>query len=230
MKTDETSFVTLDSLSCGVGSVPVEKIEVEISTDALFGDYAKAFIEEAQRVNFNRFRTINLTEEDMEKYIWYLVSERVKFVHQNCPDWRKLKILYIPAWIQYNLRMIGLVEIREYGLLIDPIIKVPEDKEITFEQAHEISKKLGAMERDMQIFDDAMPRSPKGDVDVMTTALISKYIRSIHPVTHVASTYVSAFMGMKIKEEAAFKVLYRIQYDDIDYIRQALTAERQIYA
>ena len=94
----------------------------------------------------------------------------------------------------------------------------------------EISSKIGAFEDDLQIVKDAMPRSEEGNPDVMSTALIADYVRSINKVQHVASTYVTAFMGLTLRKEAAMQVLYRVQYDDIEFIRSALISERRIYS
>ena len=59
--------------------------------------------------------------------------------------------------------------------------------------------------------------------------MIADYVRSLKAVTHVASTYVTAFLGMRLKEEIAMSALYRIQYDDIEFIATALTTHRGLY-
>lgn len=82
---------------------------------------------------------------------------------------------------------------------------------------------------DLQIVQDGMPRSSDGNVDVMSTALIAGYVRSLKRVEHVAATYVTAFLGMKLKEEVAMQTLYRVQYDDIEFIATALTSQRGLY-
>jgi hypothetical protein len=163
----------------------------------------------------------------MLQYMKYLLVKRIETVQMNCPEFRKLKVLYIPVWIQYNLSMIGEVNIREKGLKLVPTIADAET--ISYAEAVAISDKIGAFESDLQIVHDAMPRDITGDVDVMSTAMIDGYVRAIDKVDHVAATYVTAFMGMKLKEEAAFKVLYRVQYDDIDFIATALTAQKGLY-
>lgn len=226
MKGDASNFTTLDLGSVKPTSVPTEIIEVKVEGD-LFGNYAKAFVKEAIRKNPLRAQQVNLTEDELERYSHYLLTKRIECVVGSCADFRKLKVLFMPAWIQYNLAMIGTVLIRDRGIKLVPID--PNPSEMTFDEALAISEKIGAFEDDLQIVQDAMPRSEEGDVDVMSTALIAGYMRSLNPVKHVASTYAAAFMGLKLKEEMAFAVLYRVQYDDLQYIASALTSQRGIF-
>lgn len=207
-------------------AVPMETIEVEISSENLLGDYARAFIAEAERVNPRLSQQVNLTANELESYAKFLLHRRVQCVKDECSDFRKLKVLYIPVWIQYNLSMIGEVVVRDKGLRLLPVI---DNDVITLDEAIAISDRIGQFVDDLQIVQDAMPRTYKGDRDVMTTALIAGYVRSIDKVEHVASTYVTAFLGMKLREEAAFKVLYRVQYDDLQFIATALTRQKGLY-
>lgn len=223
MKGDVSNFVTLDLGSVKPTSIPMDTIEVTVGGD-LFGDFSKAFIREAQRRNPLRAEQVGLTEEELSSYTRFLLTKRIQSVRGECSDFRKLKVLYVPAWIQYNLAMIGEVIIRDRGIRLVPTES--EASTMTLDEAIKVSEKIGAFEDDLQIVQDAMPRSGEGDLDVMSTALIAGYMRSLNPVKHVASTYAAAFMGLKLKEEMAFATLYRVQYDDIQFIRSALVNQR----
>lgn len=220
-------FKGLDIGSSKPTSVPNENVEVEIGSETLFGSYAKAFIAEARRVNPLRMEQIGLTVDEVEKYSQFLLERRVAYVNDACVDFRKLKPLYIPSFIQYNLAMVGKLILRDDGLTLIPVYNGP--KPISLDKAYAISEKIGSLENDLQIVQDAMPRDVLGDVDVMSTALIAGYVRSIKPVEHVASTYVTAFLGMKLRQEAAFAVLYRVQYDDLNFISTALTTQKKLF-
>lgn len=216
----KVSFDSLDLGSAKPTSVPMETVEVELSSENLLGNFARAFVRECYRVNPRLAEQVKLTEEEVVAYTEYLLAKRIECVQGYCADYRKLKSLYIPVWIQYNLAMIGEVIIRDKGLRLIPVITNPSD--LSFEDALLISDKIGAFEDDLQIVKDAMPRSTEGNRDVMSTALIAGYVRSIEKVEHVASTYVTAFLGMKLKEEVAMQVMYRVQYDDYQFIATAL--------
>lgn len=221
-----SNFMELDLGSAKPTSVPMEVINVKVEGD-LFGNYATAFVKEAWRKNPLRAEQVQLTAEEVDAYSRYLLTKRIESINGTCSDFRKLKALYIPAWIQYNLSMIGRVVIRDRGITLMPMEE--QASQMTLEQAIEISEKIGMLEDDLQIVKDAMPRSEDGDLDVMSTAFIAGYMRSLNPVKHVASTYAAAFMGLKLKEEVAFATLYRVQYDDIQYIASALTTQRGLY-
>lgn len=220
-------FETLDLGSTKPTSVPMDVVHVEITSDNLLGDYARAFVREAYRVNPLRAEQVSLTEEEVQNYCTFLLTKRIECVEDACRDFRMLKNMYIPAWIQYNLSMIGEVLIRDKGLKLVPCML--ERSQMTIEEALAISDKIGAFEDDLQVFLDAMPRSKAGDRDVMSTALIAGYVRALEPVEHVASTYVTAFLGMKLKEEVAMAVLYRVQYDDLGFIAAALTRAKGLF-
>lgn len=220
-------------------SVEMETIGVTITSDNLFGDFASAFVDEASRKNPLTADKVNLTAQEVKAYIDYLVLKRIECVAGVCKDFKNLKRLMIPSWIQYCLSMIGTVINREIGITIQPLLQqLPptQDEEgnetsayLTFEQAFAISNKISAFRDDLQMVEDAMPRSHYGDEDVMSTAMIAGYVRSMKNLSHVAQSYCSVFMGMKLREEQTFKVLYRKQYDDVSFIRTALTLDEGIY-
>lgn len=198
-----------------------------LSTDNLIGDFAKAFVNETYRVNPLRAEQVKLTAEEVQQYAHYLMTKRIQVVNNDCPDFRKLKVLYIPSWIQYCLAMVGRLVRRDIGLMIVPEMETPST--MSFEEAVKISDRIGAFEDDLQVVKDAMPRSIDGNEDVMSTALVADYVRAIKPVQHVASTYVTAFLGMKLKQEMAFQALYRVQYDDFEYVASVLTSAKEIF-
>lgn len=224
---DFASFESLDLGTAKPTSIPQERITVLLSTANLTGSFAKAFVNETYRVNPLRADQVGLTAEEVESYANYLMTKRVEIVKNDCPDFRKLKVLYIPSWIQYCLAMVGQLVKRDIGLLVVPEMENPST--MSFEEALAISEKIGAFEDDLQIVRDAMPRSLDGNEDVMSTALVADYVRAIKPVQHVASTYVTAFLGMKLKEELAFQALYRVQYDDLEYVSSVLTRTKEIF-
>lgn len=199
---------------------------VEVNCE-MFEDYSRSFLNEAMRKNPLLAERVELSIDELNEYIKYLIVQRVKCVEGTCTDYRKLKALAIPVWIQYNLAMIGEVIIRNKGIKLIP--KLGFNSDMKFEEALVVSQKIEMFIDDLQIVLDAMPRDNQGDHDVMMTSLIAGYMRSIEEVGHPISTYVSAFLGFKLREEAAFKVLYRVQYDDIAYIASVLTYRREIF-
>lgn len=122
---DKVSFEGLDLGSAKPTSVPVETVVVQLTSSNILGNYARAFVKEAFRVNPLRAEQIKLEEQEVLDYCNYLLTQRVRAVQGQCHDWRKLKSLYIPSWIQYNLSMIGNVLLRDQGLRIVPEMADP---------------------------------------------------------------------------------------------------------
>lgn len=207
--------------------VQLQTVEVEVSVDRIMEGYSKAFIHEANRVNFGLLDRSGLTADELTAYSAYLLTQRVKYVHQDCPQWRKLSNLWMPAFIQLAISLIGEVVIHEDGLRFIPIMR--EESAMTYEEAEAISNKLYNFYGVLQVLKNAFPRSIEGDKDVMTCVLINDYVRGYSKVTLVQSSYVAAFLNMRLKEEMKFADLFRQEYDHIDTIANAIVSEPSLF-
>lgn len=221
-----TDFSQMDLTGVRPTSVPMETIKVNIDPSVMVDDYAKAFVRELQRINPRRFEQCPITDEEMIKYCRYILTQRIACVSDNCKDWRAIKNLWIPVFIQYAISLVGVVEIYDQGLRLEPVMD--ETTEMNLSEALELSNRIGLYSADVQVRLDAMPREKKGDRDTMSCALIAGYVRTISPVEHPVATYIAAFMGFTIQKESAFSVLYRVQYDDLEFIRAALTNNKAV--
>lgn len=226
----DSKFLELD---LGTGSptyATMDTVEVEVSTSPILKDFGNAFVMEAQRKAPLKADRVNLQPDEVTSYVGFLLKQRVLYVHQECKLWRKLKVLWMPAFVQFALERYGRVINRQFGLTMMPVTDDANliGAEMTYEEAVAISEKIAAFESELQIVQDAMPRSIEGDADVMATALIAGFVRSTRVVKHVASTYITAFLNLKLRQETMFKALYRVQYDDIKYIQTALITQKVI--
>lgn len=226
MNENMKTFEDLDLGSQHPITVPMATVEVEVNPEVLVDDYAIAFCREAYRVNPNRANQVNLSEQEVKDYFRFILMNRILYVQDRCQIWRKMKRLPIPVFLQYAIRQIGQVVVREQGITLTPVANF---EVITLEEAFVIGDKISAFENDLQIVFDAFPRDFTGNESVMGTALIAGYVRSIRKVDHVSDTYITAFLGMKLREEQAFQVIYRQQYDDLEFIYTALTNDRRIF-
>jgi len=228
MKAQATSkFASID-LGTGVPtSVPMETIEVVIDPSILIGDYALAFLKECDRTQPLRAKATGLTVDELFSYCVFLLDTRIKSVVSFVPQYSRFKVLAIPAFIQYCLENVGRVVLNDVGLTMVPTL-AETCEVITFEQALVISEKVKSFEDTLVVLTDALPRSPEGNVEVMSTALIAGYVRAQKKVSPVSS-YLGAFLGLSLKKENVFQMLYRVQYDDLEYIRMALTSHGGLF-
>lgn len=205
----------------------LEDIIIEINPTDFLEGYSKAFVFEAQRVNPLMFDSNPLTEQEISAYSTFLINERIKSVHNNCPNWKNLKLLWIPDWIQYVISLIGTFTNYEFGLRFTPVMSQSVEV-IDITKAFEISEKLAKYSTCLGMHKDAMPRGNEGDEDVMSCALISNRIKSTRKLAHPESSYVAAFAGLTLRKEATMSILYRVSYDDINYIRNDFLSNKKI--
>lgn len=203
----------------------LDEIKVKIDPTLMLGDFAVAYEKELYRRNPTRAEQINLTAEELETYFKGIIAIRVKSVNSKVPDWRQAKELYIPTWIQFVISQIGQVIDTNRGLIITPVYEDSYD----ISSMLDTSSRLRAFEVDgVSMHKDAFPRDKEGDQDMMTMAVIGDYVKSMSETPHPIQSYVSAFIGAKLEEEAAFKVLYRVRYDDVKFIRAMLLHEESL--
>lgn len=201
-------------------------IHVTIDPDVMLGDYAKAYAKELYRRNPARYEASGLDEIALYNYFVGLLVIRIQAINGECKVWRQAKQLNIPSWIQFVISQIGVIRDVDRGLVITPVLEHPFD----IDKMLETSDILRMFTADGVVMHrDAFPRAAEGDVDVMSMALINGYVKSMTKLAHPIASYVSAFIGAKVVEEATFKMLYRIRYDDVSFIREMLLHEEKVF-
>lgn len=217
--------MTFDTLDYGTKatSTALETIEVEINSEIMIRDFAEAYSVELLRLNPTRADVISLASDDLGDYFEGLISIRVSMIQGTLKNWREVKSFAIPAWIQHVIAQVGIVISRDEGLRFVP----KYDKVVDFKQMNIISDKLKAFESDgLSIHTDAFPRGSEGNEEVMGMAIVGDYIKSIKKDSHPASSYVSAFLGYKLTQGQNFAVLYRVRYDDVNFIASQLIHDK----
>lgn len=207
-------------------STSLESIDVTIDKDLILTDFASAYFKELVRRNPVRVDAVGITEDELSAYFTGIVTLRVECVNGVCKVWRQIKQLLIPAWIEFVITQIGEVIDVDRGLKIRPVISESYDLDAMFET----SDKLRAFITDGVVLNrDAFPREQTGDYETMSMAIINDYVQSQSKDSHPIASYVAAFLGFKLQEEAAFKMLYRVRYDDVEFIKSMLLREGSLF-
>lgn len=207
-------------------TVGLEVIEVTINPDLLISGYADAYSKELYRRNPGRAQQVNLTADNLYSYFKGCLAIRIESLTGNCKVWRQAKSLLIPAWIEFTLSQVGVVIDTDRGLRLQPTFSYDYD----INELLETSNKLRSFMADGLVLNrDAFPRSDEGDPDTMSMAIIDGFVQSQSRDAHPITSYIAAFLGFKIKEEAVFKLLYRVRYDDVNFISSMLLREGSIY-
>jgi hypothetical protein len=205
-------------------SAALQTIEVEIDPELIMKDYARVFTANLQRVNHDKFLDSGITQEKVFDYFKGILKIRVESVQNNCPNWRKAKALYIPAWVQFAISRVGEYIDRKRGLKFVPVYEEQYDLSSMLEFSITLSSWV---EDGIDMFKDAFPRDREGDPDTMSLAVIDNYVKGINQVPSINS-YIAAFLGFKLKSDNNFAMLYRIRYDDVDFISSSLLNTREI--
>lgn len=204
----------------------MEKIILNLNPDVMVNDYARAYVKELFRRNPVRATEARLTEEELSYYFSGILAIRVKSINNDCPEWRQAKALYIPCFYEFVITEVGKVVDADRGFEIVPYYVASYDMDSLLE----ISERLRIFMADgIAMVKDAFPRTDAGDRDAMTMAIIDGYVRSMSKDAHPIASYVSAFLGAKLKEEETFNLLYRVRYDDVEFIRSMLLREATLY-
>jgi len=207
----------------------MEVVEITLDPSLMMSDFAKAYEGELYRRNPNLAERSGLTSDDLYQYFVGILAIHIE--HDNVgsiKEWRKAKELYIPAWIQHTISMVGTYVDQIRGLKFVPRLLDAKSKPMAYDLSKllKISELLAPFRMDgLKIFKDAFPRTPQGDPEVMSMIIAEQTIRSISPDAHPASSYVAAFLGFKLKEELAWVNLYRVKYDDVVLVHEMLLRE-----
>lgn len=202
-------------------TVSYDTIDVQINPEVLVESFSGAYVNELTRRNPVRADSVLLDKDELYYYFQGLIAIRVLTVRGENKVWREAKMLYIPAWIETVMSMIGKVVDVDHGLVLNPVYDFTFDMKEMFR----ISEKLRAFLPDgVVLHRDAFPREVEGDKDVMAMAIIDGYVHGMNHVHPIAS-YIAAFLGFKLVQEANFKILYRVRYDDVQFITNMILQE-----
>lgn len=204
----------------------LETIDVTIDPKLILADYAIAYVRELNRRNPIRAKEVGVTEQELQDYFEGIVAIRVQSVSGTCKVWREAKQLLIPSWIEFTISQIGEVIDTDRGLRFVP--KFEHDVNIV--SMLETSNKLRAFTSDgVSMSKDAFPRSISGDPETMSMTIIDSYVKAQSKDCHPVASYIAAFLGFKLQEEASFRVLYGVRYDDVNFIKAMLLREGSIF-
>lgn len=205
----------------------LEKIEVKVNPQRMLKDFALAYERELYRRNPIRANEAKLDQEQLYKYFCGLLALRIQSIKGESKFWRQAKNLAIPAWVQFTLATVGQVFDYDRGLELIPTM---DDTSVDMSFMLSTSSTLLAFEGDgVHLLLDAMPRDTKGDAEVMSFALIDDYVMGMAKTAHPISSYVAAFLGFELQKGAAFNALYRVRYDDIEFIKSMLMSTKEVF-
>lgn len=204
-------------------SVPTRNLHIKVGIEGMTS-FNEAFIREGIRKNPLTAEKVNLTTEELADYESFLLVNRVDIVNGTCKQFRMLKRLSMPCFVERCLTDVGRVQIRERGLDIHPVVDDElRENIITLEEAIEISLKIEAFYDDLAVVIGAMPGDEGGNSETMTLALIEDYVIGMGDVDDPLVQYIVYALQMML-QETEFNALYYMRYDDVRTIEANISA------
>lgn len=213
---EKTSFTNLDWGTNQGRPRLTDVIHVMVSVEALAGKYVEALINQIEVKASLTQRKVNLTETELREYLNFLLTQRTLCCVNDCPNYGRLRALWIPSFWQFVLSCVGIYRDRKYAIEMRPVAAEPS--QMSFEDAKAISDKLANFDDVLNLVYGAMPREVAGDKVVMTSAIIANQVYSMSDDATPMNQYVIAFVNGQLAKEAAFAALYRTQYDFVEEI------------
>jgi len=194
------------------------EIQVSIEPDAIFSQFIEAFMFKIEVSNPQIQRYVQLTKEEARYYFEFLLYSRLQYLSGKKVNFDLLNGLYVPAFVDVALAMIGTYTDLSRNLRIT--VSQPETREFDEDEIVRLGLKFERLSQATNMVKGGLSRGKDGDAEVMTTACIAGYVRSMSEVSHPLKTYLVGFLNTKIVEESSFKMLYRVQYDDIQRMQR----------
>lgn len=211
----------LENINSKRVSVPVRELHVRVAESEAMKSFNAAFVREGMRKNPLMADKVNLTETELADYENFLIHKRVEIVEGKCRDFRLIKRLAMPCFIERVLTDIGRVKILSQGLDIHPV--ADDSETISLEEAIVISSKIEAFYDDLAVVIGAMPAAEEGNVETMTMALIEGYVLGQGDYNDPLLQYIVYFLQLTL-EETQFNCLYYMRYDDVRTIESNISA------
>jgi len=218
-----------------------ETISVSLNVDLILADYGAWYARELEIRAPKKFSASKLTADMITAYFTQLLALRIHDVREKLGEkvtiadildkpikpnlsWHIRKLLIAPPWIEFTLSSVGVHIDRRFGIKIIPSpLKYVDQFNML-----EISNTLRAFEDDgFSFVDNVFSSDINGNPDVMRLAVVEDFVMGMAEVKPYA-TYVASFLGLQIDKSHALAALYRVRYDDIEFIKSALTLERTL--
>lgn len=195
-------------------------VEVKINATQMLQDFSNSFYLELSRANDRLVDRVQITAGEIMQYFTGILQLRIMDV-QGGNKFRKYESqMYMPAWIQFSISQIGQVIDTTYGLTFNPTM---DFEELDIDTMLKTSSKLKYFrDAGVELLNRAFPRSIQGDANFMTLAVIKGKVASYKEGQSPLSMYLAAFLDSTIEEHMTLRGLYRIEYQDVEYVKRVL--------
>lgn len=207
---------TLKERVQGTKRVPVEirSLEVEFSDSSYkrLGAHYRAY----ERTWMANNLKPTFTGDEFSKYIESIFALRCKTISDSPKEYSKtIKRVKIPALIYLVLENLGLVEAKDFGLVITPIWsgKIP----MTREDIEALSIKLQELEDLGHEMARGLPQGIDGGIDFMMMQIVDELVTTSLPSTHPVYALLRSFVKIASFQDLVIPRIHFLDQDEYDF-------------
>lgn len=220
----------------------LEQVPVKMDL-LLFEQFAKGLEADLKRRNWQLFDKSGISVDDLFKYLAlplvYRISdfegvpkhETNSFKYYGDLPRHQVNNLNYPFWIEHVVAQVGIAVDYDYGLKFVPQLILNEEVQLTLsrEKIIDIHHLLGAYEEHgLAVVTNVLPKGTEGNIDVMAMTIIEDIVKSYKHL-HPAGSYVAAFLGNKIAQAKEWSALFRVSYEEVEYIKTQFQISSHLY-
>lgn len=210
--------------SQAIGQVIVSRLTVSIKTTEMLTLLARSVSNDIHnRLNQSGAYNFNLlTSENLEKYFKLLIVQRVNRVNDSrrlCMSKEFWKRVTMPATIFVLLKSIGQIKDITNGIIFTPVVNeqlLEITKEMSIEEMETFLEKMDGQLNSLKdvglskALVQGLPDSELGDIDFMTSEIISEELRS-YRIGNLGNAVYRMFLE-SVEIQNKFKSLMNVRY------------------
>lgn len=176
--------------------VAFDRVSVSVNLNAkVLTEYKRELFAEWQLAAQVLGRTLNFTEDDLNRYIDQIIAVRVMYVNGQRVAITPTDNLAIPSFLSLVLSNLGLARDNTYGIELYPVLEQSVDIDPEF---------LRSMSRNVRIlshigveYADGYSRSRDGSYEFMSMTLVDSYVRTWTKDSHPVYALLASTVGLR---------------------------------
>lgn len=174
---------------------PLEVVDVEVQLNGrspVLLTYVRELAANIDNVVAMRGGSIEITEEDLAKYVALLVKLRVDYVNGKRVPFRPTDMICVPSFVSLVLSSIGKVHHIELGLELHPVFIGDDEYDEAFLKS--MSSRIAALGSYGLEYAKGYDRSKEGSYEFMTMCVLEGVVKSHSKEKHPVFALLAAFV------------------------------------
>jgi len=212
-------MMDIDKIQSMTGNVvtPVDHVMVKVDFgNGIVEGFASTYVDAMNNKFASRGSSLSFDENEMQRYLNYLLLQRVKYSTGEGKTDRDSRFLKVPALFALSLTHVGRVFDKDLGIELIPVIG--EIDAMTPEEALKFSRRLTIVEDLGFELVEGLPKDRNGDSNFMYFHMADDNVKRHNKDSHPGFAVLAAFFKMKqLDEILTFRVTYGLvsEYEEM---------------